>query len=133
MNKHLLIFAIMICSSLMLGCQSRVNQYQWGAYESLLFKMYIKPGEAPPGEQIYQLEQTIDLALSQDGVVPPGLYAHLGFMRLSDGDQVGAVSAFESEKALYPESAVFIDELMKNVSPKKVSAKNVSFKNDSPR
>lgn len=98
-----------------IGCETVPNQYHWGSYESLLFDGYVNPGEASPQAQIQQLTQTIEAAQARDGQIPPGLYAHLGFMRLNIGDVAGAVADFEAEKALYPESTTFIQGLLDRV------------------
>lgn len=89
------------------------DMYYWGEYESLLHDMYENPGEAAPDVQIEKLITDIQQARDSGKNTPPGIYAHLGFVYASQGDLNKAKSAFSKEKKLYPESAVFINGLMK--------------------
>ena len=86
--------------------------YYWGHYEALVYDMYAKPGSAEPAEQIEQLTEDVATADGKGLAVPPGVHAHLGYMYLREGNAMAARSEFESEKRLYPESAVFMDRLL---------------------
>lgn len=44
--------------------------------------------------------------------VPPGLYAELGFALMELGDRAGAVEWFGKERARWPESTVFMNQLI---------------------
>ena len=46
--------------------------------------------------------------------VPPGYHAHLGLLYLSMGKDDQMVQEFRTEKALFPESASYMDFLLKN-------------------
>lgn len=95
------------------GCANRQPQmYYWGEYEALIYDMYVEAGTAEADVQIEKLTADIDKASNAGKRVPPGVYAHLGFMYASKGNVNLAVEAFNQEKALFPESAKFIDGMM---------------------
>lgn len=104
---------IILVSLLGLTCVACVptqkTMYYWGSYESLIYNMYAKPGEAPPDLQIQKLTEDIQRAQDSGKAVPPGVYGHLGYMYSTVGNLPQATTAFLQEKALYPESAVMID------------------------
>ena len=95
------------------GC---VNQpkplYSWGDYQTIIYKMYVKPGEATPAEQVGELTQDIEKAQASDMRVAPGVHAQLGYMAYLDGRPGMAAEQFEAERVLYPESTHFVDRLL---------------------
>lgn len=95
------------------GCAGKSNLYYWGEYEPIIYDMYVNPGKADAHTQIAKLTTTIQRAQNSERQVPPGLYAHLGMIYAQIGDPGTAVEAFLAEKELYPESAFFIDGIMK--------------------
>ena len=52
---------------------------------------------------------------SRSGRVPPGMYANLGYLYLKSGNAKEALANFEREKATYPESAHFMDRVIRKV------------------
>lgn len=94
------------------GCATKQDHYHWGQYESLIYAMYLHPGEADANTQIAKLSADIGEANSLGKPVPPGVYAHLGYMYAIAGQPDKAEDAFHQEKALYPESAVLLDGMM---------------------
>lgn len=93
------------------GCAPK-PLYYWGRYETLLYEMYAKPGQADPATQIAQLSEDIERAQANGQRVPPGVHAHLGYMQFLSGDLAKARAEFETEKRLYSESATFMDRLI---------------------
>jgi len=77
--------------------------------------MYVEPGSADSSLQILQLNEDIEMAESSGKPVPPGVYAHLGFMYAIEGSVTASNDAFSEEKIRFPESAVFIDGMMDRV------------------
>lgn len=120
MNKLFKLLSLsLICIWLASGCAPRhKNIYYWGQYEHLLHDMYINPGKAAPDVQIDKLNTDIQQAADNGKPVPPGIYAHLGFVYATQGDGVRAKAAFNQEKEMYPESSQFIDGLMKRAFKK---------------
>jgi len=108
MKKIILLTGIFV---LLVGCQTQ-DIYYWGSYESQLYNMYNKPGKATPTVQIEQLTRDIQQANNKGKPVPPGLYAHLGFMYSIEGKTEKAFAAFNEEKQRFPESAALIDGML---------------------
>ena len=48
--------------------------------------------------------------------MPPGWHAHLGYLYFELGKSDQARQEFETEKANFPESAVFMDRLLANLN-----------------
>ena len=98
---------------LALGCAGPPPLYDWGIYEPLLWEGYkTDHGDVDPAEQLARLDQDVQRIVGSGGRVPPGVHAHLGFLRYSTGDLVAAREHFLEERELFPESAVFIDGLL---------------------
>ena len=104
-------FAALVLAVLAAGCGPG-PLYQWGRYEGLVYEMYAHPGKAEPAEQIEALSADITRAEAAGRAVPPGVHAHLGYMYLQQGNAMAARAQFETEKRLFPESAVFMDRLL---------------------
>lgn len=94
------------------GCASPKTLYSWGHYETLLYTTYRSPDQVPPELQIEQMEQDVQQARSTDRPLPPGFHAHLGSLYYEVGKTDAARQEFETEKAEFPESAVFMDRLL---------------------
>jgi hypothetical protein len=101
------------------GCVTqKPTLYDWGEYEELIYQMYSEPGKAEPGTQVAKLSEDIGRMQAEGKRVPPGVHAHLGYMHYIQGNQGAAMSAFAIEKALFPESAVFVDAILKRLKGK---------------
>lgn len=107
-----LLFLVAGCSS---GPTPPTLDYSWGEYDDLVYAMYAKPGEATPAVQISKLSAQIEKTKSRGEPVPPGVHAHLGYMQYISGNLDAARAEFEQERASYPESAVFIDGIMRRL------------------
>ena len=96
-----------------LACQTPLPLYDWGIYEPLLWEGYRAESEdADPASQLARLEEDVQRIVASGGRVPPGVYAHLGFLQFSTGDAAAAREHFLEERELFPESAVFIDGVL---------------------
>lgn len=83
--------------------------YYWGNYSDSVYQYYNKPNELAEQEQA--LLVLIDKAKNSGKNVAPGVYGHLGLVSMKLGKHAEANAAFTQEKALYPESAQFIQYL----------------------
>lgn len=102
------------------GCATQKPPlYRWGEYEQLVYDMYAHPGKVEAGTQVAKLSEDIGRTQAEGKRVPPGVHAHLGYMHYLQGNQGAAMSAFATEKALFPESAVFVDAILKRLKGKK--------------
>ncbi|MEK7388245.1 MAG: DUF4810 domain-containing protein [Elusimicrobiota bacterium] len=95
----------------LIGCATPAH-YAWGQYEDLVYDSYAKPGATPPEKQVEKLEEDYQKARSTNKPVPPGWHAHLGYLYFQLGKSDQARQEFETEKATFPESAVFMDRLL---------------------
>lgn len=100
-------------SALLAGCAAGPKPlYQWEGYQPQVYE-YFK-GE-PKEKQVAELERGLEKIKSTNGATPPGYHAHLGMLYSGLGKDDQMVQEFQTEKALFPESAAYIDFLMKNV------------------
>jgi len=112
----LLVLAVAV---LLGGCATGPrNLYNWDKYQPTLYQYYQKDTTSPE-EQIAALQESIEKSRASNLPVPPGLHAHLGLLCMHTGKGAEALQHFEQEKILFPESAAFMDFLLKNKEPKK--------------
>jgi hypothetical protein len=98
------------------GCATQSNLYAWGRYEDLIYTAYANPGSMPPERQVEALEQDYQQARANNQRMPPGWHAHLGYLYSELGKPDQARQELQTEKAAFPESAVFVDRLLANLS-----------------
>jgi len=96
------------------GCASPTI-YSWGHYEDMIYVSYSSPDKATPELQVQQLEADYQKARSANKPVPPGLHAHLGYLYYQLGKLDQAQLEFQTEKSLFPESAIFMDRLLAGI------------------
>lgn len=100
---------------LLTGCASP-TLYTWGHYEDLIYASYAAPGSVSPEMQVGKLEEDYQKARAANKRMPPGFHAHLGYLYFQLGKSDQARQEFETEKAEFPESAVFMDRLLANLN-----------------
>ncbi len=103
--------------ALLSGCGTP-PKYAWGHYEQMIYTAYRAPDKAPTERQIEVFEKDYQKARSENKPVPPGFHAYLGYLYFDLGKADEARREFETEKANFPESAVFMDRLLANLSKK---------------
>ncbi|MFT0213552.1 DUF4810 domain-containing protein [Pseudomonas sp. F1_0610] len=91
----------------------RPNLYQWEGYQVQVYERFTN--KSSPEAQIEQLEKGLNIANSKNAQVPPGYHAHLGMLYAEIGKMDQMVQQFKTEKTLYPESAQYMDFLLRNV------------------
>jgi hypothetical protein len=94
------------------GCAQPKTLYQWGSYQPEVYE-YFK-GESKEA-QVAKLEEDLQKIRSTNGNPPPGYHAQLGMLYGSLGKDDQMVQEFRTEKALFPESATYMDFLLRNV------------------
>jgi hypothetical protein len=99
----------------LIGCETVPTHYRWGIYEDHVYAGYANPGNMSPRDSADLLEADIAETLSNNQKVPPGVYAHLGYLRYLAGNVDAAKAHFDKEKQTFPESGVFIDTLLANL------------------
>jgi hypothetical protein len=94
------------------GCAQHKTLYQWGSYQPEVYE-YFK-GESKEA-QVAKLEEDLQKIRSTNGNPPPGYHAQLGMLYGSLGKDDQMVQEFRTEKTLFPESATYMDFLLRNV------------------
>jgi len=95
------------------GCQSTQPLYDYGAYQDGLYS-HFKNEDVSLQREIEALEKTLAKSAAKNKPAGPGLNAHLGYLYIESGQRDTGMRYLQQEKALYPESARFIDFLLKN-------------------
>jgi hypothetical protein len=102
----------MLSATLLAGCVSHPQPlYYWGGYQSQVYDHF--KGEKGAQEQILTLEQVREQARSQGKALPPGFHAHLAMLYGQAGQSERLAEQLEAEKKQFPESAPFMDFLLK--------------------
>lgn len=109
--KLLLITALSV--AILSGCQNIKPLYHYGSYQTNVYE-HFKNEDSSVTQEIEQLEKTLHDSQRQNLQVGPGIYAHLGYLYLQSGQRDTGLSYLEKEKQLFPESAHYIDFLLKN-------------------
>jgi len=99
----------LICLLFLTGCAQKGPMYSWGGYEAQTYK-YFK-GE-PPEAQLIELEKQMAEAKDKGLALPPGFHAHMALLYEKTGKSVEMRQMFETEKRLYPESSILINNIL---------------------
>ena len=86
--------------------------YQWDGYQAAVYQ-YLKTNGSEPGAQIPVLEAQVEKNQATGVATPPGMRAHLALLHSKMGDDVAARRHLEAERAQFPESAAYVDFLLK--------------------
>ena len=97
--------------ALAVGCGRRAV-YDWGSYNRSIAAMYNSPENYVLDEDLQRLAEEVEE--TPPGRVPPGKFAHVGFLYSLKGQNAQARKYFELEKRTFPESQVFMDRLIAN-------------------
>jgi hypothetical protein len=98
------------------GCAKAPRQiYQWGGYPAAVYA-YLRDNGANAGAQIAQLEAQLQETQDDREAVPPGLHGHLALLYSKVGDDAASLAHLEAERKLFPESAAYVDFLLKNAA-----------------
>lgn len=108
------VWAPFFALALLSGCASQPALYRWGDYENQVYSHFKNTGSVD--EQIAALEKTLATG-NQTQNPGPGIYAHLGLLYAKQGREDLMRKSWEKEKALYPESAAYLDFLMNRKKP----------------
>lgn len=90
--------------------------YGWGRYQAQVYE-HFKATRTNPEDQILVLEQDLEEMRAAHLTPAPGFHAHLGMLYTLVGRDDKAMTAFQAEKALFPESAKYIDFLVTKAKP----------------
>jgi hypothetical protein len=111
-----------LCAALLVatlaGCQSTKPLYHYGSYQSNVYEFF-KNEDGSASNEIAELEKTLQDSAARQQPAGPGLYAHLGYLYIQSGQTDTGIDFLLKEKELYPESAQYIDFLLKNAKASK--------------
>ena len=105
-----------VAAATLAGCAAQPRTlYTWGSYEQLIYDSHAAPGSLAPQQQVEILEKDYQRARAANQRMPPGWHAHLGYLYYQLGKPDQARQELLTEKAEFPESAVFMDRLLANL------------------
>lgn len=116
-SAHLLKLAVAILvGSAIGGCAQAPKQlYHWEGFQGQLYE-YFKADSSGPEEQLRILGAQAEKARASGAALPPGFRAHLAMIYLRLGRDGEAKQELEAEKANFPESAQYMDFLLKRMT-----------------
>ncbi|MVW72590.1 DUF4810 domain-containing protein [Bordetella sp. 15P40C-2] len=119
--------------SLLAACaQQPQHMYTWESYQPAVYA-YLKEPDNDAAAQIQKMEHNIETARASNKALPPGFRGHLAMLYLKVGQDGKAIEQMEDEKAAFPESAPFMDFLMRNLKPQsQASAPPAAAENPAP-
>ncbi|MBB3194685.1 DUF4810 domain-containing protein [Roseateles terrae] len=115
-RRGALLVTAVLCGLFTACAQPPKPLYQWNGYQSNLYD-YFKTSGANAGEQIDKLEAQLVKNKAANEASPPGLHGHLALLYAKVGNDNAATAHLEAERALFPESAAFVDLLLKRRAP----------------
>jgi hypothetical protein len=86
--------------------------YSWDAYQPGVYA-YLNEPAGDYDAQIAELEKNIEKARAKSQALPPGFHAHLGLLYLKKGEDAKAFQEMQTEKLSFPESAKYMDFLLR--------------------
>ncbi|MCX8957709.1 DUF4810 domain-containing protein [Erwinia psidii] len=92
--------------------QKPATTYYWGDYQSSIYRYYQNTSSSE--KEIANLNKVIQEAHARNKPVAPGLHAQLGLLYANSGHSELAFQQFTAEKTAFPESASYMDFLMRN-------------------
>jgi hypothetical protein len=97
------------------GCVQQKMLYNWGKYQQASYS-YVKNNTEEDLEKLLkEYQYLIDNQNGARKTVPPGIYADYGFLLVKQGKVKEGLELMKMEIALYPESAVFIERIIKRL------------------
>jgi hypothetical protein len=116
--KKTILLAGLFCL-LLTGCVSNQQLYTWGDSQARTYT-YIKDGTGKSEQELLTTYQTlIDKQTGTRKTPPPGLCADYGYLLYKQGKTQEGLAFLNKEMELYPESAVFITRIVKNLQDEK--------------
>lgn len=107
--------AITALCGVMTGCATTREPalYGWRDYEKNL-DAYFRADRSSPQDQLRSMQDNQKIMASEGKALPPGYQAHMGLLHGRTGDMESFAQHIEAEKRQFPESAGFMDFLMRN-------------------
>lgn len=108
-----------VAAGALFGCASApATLYQWDTYQKNVYQ-FLKHEDANPDEQLRLMRDQSEKSRLAGTRLPPGFRAHLGMLYLQLGQDGEAKQQLQAEKEAFPESAHYMDFLLKQMDGKK--------------
>ena len=105
-----------LCLPLMVvSCTTQKNLYNWRGYQEASYQYMKTNTEQDLEKLLVRYQYLIDNQKGGRTVVPPGIYADYGFLLVKQGRVEEGIKLMKMEVALYPESAVFVERIIKRI------------------
>lgn len=88
------------------------NLYSWDKYENATYNYTKAPSDKNLQELLKCYDKIITKQKAKRKVVPPGIYAEKAYILIGQGKKEEAISCLKQEIATYPESKLFIDKII---------------------
>lgn len=105
------LLASILCTGLLAACAHQPMLYSWDSYQPAVYASL--QGDEDSATQVLAMEKNIETARARNVALPPGFHAHLGMLYLKQGQDARAMEQIQSERAAFPESASFMDFLLR--------------------
>ncbi|MDP2007452.1 MAG: DUF4810 domain-containing protein [Rubrivivax sp.] len=89
--------------------------YMWETFPRQQYETLLRGGSGIPGDQLLALQAHAEKARAAGAALPPGFRAHMGMLKLAEGDAPAARELWMAEKTAFPESAPYMDQLLKRL------------------
>ena len=119
MTSRSLVRVVLAASALLAvaGCAHREPPlYMWEGFARQQYDALIRDG-SKVDEQLQKMEAHSEKASKANATLPPGFRAHLGMLQLTVGNTDKARELWMAEKSAFPESAPYMDQLIKRLDP----------------
>lgn len=113
------LLAASTCLSALVGCATTTPPlYAWDGYQPQVYSYLKSHGADSPQAQIAVLEEAEQKVRARGAALPPGYQAHLAMLYSKAGQDAKTEERLAAEKAQFPESAPFMDFLMRTFAAK---------------
>lgn len=109
----------------MAGCAPQ-KMYYFGDYSQTLYSLEKNQTEEALINHKQELEKILTESEARNLPVPPGIYAELGYINLKANSSQKAITLFQTESQLYPESKHLMDRLIQSAKAKESPESDLS-------
>ncbi len=109
--------AVLVVAGLVGCAQPTKTLYHWEGYQRQLYEHFKGGSGTDSQEQLRLLQAQAQKAQGAGAALPPGFRAHVGLLDLNLGRPDEAKQQFEAEKVAFPESAPYMDFLLRRMNP----------------
>ena len=99
----------------LVGCATPTPPlYLWGEFPKMQYEA-LRANGTPSAQRMVDIEAHREKAAAAHAALPPGFRAHLGMLKLANGDAGQARALWQAEKTAFPESTPYMDQLLKRL------------------